>query len=84
MEEKETPSTEMDAGGECAHYTDGKEKAVGHQGHRAGRPRLSLIYPALKAMLSTLVHLASLEASTPLPLEELIPHLKAMMLSVGW
>lgn len=39
---------------------------------------------ALKAMLSTLVHLASLESTTPLPLEELIPHLKTAMLNVGW
>ena len=34
----------------------GKVKAASHKGHTGGRTWLNLVYPALKAMLSTLIH----------------------------
>lgn len=78
------PVTTRHHGYECAILQTGPAKAVPHQGHTGGRTRLNQPYPALKALLATLIHIAFSEPTTLLPLEEFIPQQKTLTWNVEW
>lgn len=79
------PVTTTRVGYECDILQMGKVKAVSHPGPMGwggSRSWVNLVYPALKSLLSALIRIAFSEPTTPLPLEELIPHQKTLMLNV--